>query len=158
MRGVVPLMALVRGLLMKVRYAFSLFRGHFLRSPRPHSPSSPRNSRCNRSPLSNRFRVQVSLRRVAVPFSRSHSMTTKKHTQWNKSDIQETLVSLYLRLNGYFVSGFIVHAPHQVGTELDVLAVRFPRYIEPEREVHGCEHLAIPSEKIDFIVGEVKGG
>ena len=31
---------------------------------------------------------------------------------------------LYLRLNGYFVSGYIVHAPHGATTELDVLAVR----------------------------------
>jgi hypothetical protein len=32
-----------------------------------------------------------------------------------KHDLQETLVSLYLRLNGYFVSGFIVHAPGDDG-------------------------------------------
>jgi hypothetical protein len=76
----------------------------------------------------------------------------------DKSDIQETLVSLYLRLNGYFVNGFIVHASRGVGTEMDVLAVRFPRYQEPEREVQPCQHLAIPAERIDFIVGEVKGG
>lgn len=48
----------------------------------------------------------------------------------DRSDIQETLVSLYLRLNGYFVSGFIVHAVYGVETELDVLAVRFPRHEE----------------------------
>ena len=75
-----------------------------------------------------------------------------------KSDIQETLVSLYLRLNGYFVSGFIVHASRGVGTEMDVLAVRFPRHKEPAREIQPCDHLAIPAEGIDFIVGEVKGG
>ena len=49
----------------------------------------------------------------------------------DKSDIQDTLVSLYLRLNGYFVSGFIVHASSGVGTEIDVLAVRFPQHEEP---------------------------
>ncbi len=76
----------------------------------------------------------------------------------DKSDIQEILVSLYLRLNGYFVSGFIVHASRRVGTEMDVLAVRFPRHKEPVREVHPCNHLAIPANCIDFIVGEVKGG
>lgn len=76
----------------------------------------------------------------------------------DKSDVQETLVSLYLRLNGYFVSGFIVHASYGAATELDVLAVRFPRHEEPEREVEPCDHLAIPLDCIDFLVGEVKGG
>ncbi len=76
----------------------------------------------------------------------------------DRSDVQETLVSLYLRLNGYFVSGFIVHAQQKVRTEMDVLAVRFPSHQEPEREVQYCEHLAVPSNQIDFIVGEVKGG
>ncbi len=76
----------------------------------------------------------------------------------DKSDIQEALVSLYLRLNGYFASGFIVHAPYRNKTEMDVLAVRFPRHMEPEREVQCCRHLAIPGNSIDLLVGEVKGG
>lgn len=67
-------------------------------------------------------------------------------------------MSLYLRLNGYSVSGFIVHAQKGATTEMDVLAVRFPCHQEPEREVQCCKHLAIPSNQIDFIVGEVKGG
>jgi hypothetical protein len=75
-----------------------------------------------------------------------------------KSDIQETLVSLYLRLNGYFVSGFIVHASRGVGTEMDVLAVRFPKHQEPEREGQPCRYLAAPTDQIDFLLGEVKGG
>lgn len=75
-----------------------------------------------------------------------------------RSDVQEALVSLYLRLNGYFVSGFIAHEAWGVATEMDVLAVRFPRHREPEREVDPCERLAIPQDCIDFIVGEVKGG
>jgi len=76
----------------------------------------------------------------------------------DRSDVQETLVHLYLRLNGYFVSGYIVHAPHAVATELDVLAVRFPRHEEAEREILCSRHLAIPAERIDLLVGEVKGG
>lgn len=76
----------------------------------------------------------------------------------DKSDVQETLASLYLRLNGYFVSGFIVHAVDGARTEMDVLAVRFPRHQEPEREVQCCGHLAIPANHVDFLVGEVKGG
>ncbi len=75
-----------------------------------------------------------------------------------RSDVQETLVHLYLRLNGYFVSGYIVHAPQGARTELDVLAVRFPRHEEPEREILCSAHLAIPADRIDFVVGEVKGG
>ncbi len=76
----------------------------------------------------------------------------------DRSDVQETLVSLYLRLNGYFASGFIVQAPHAVKTEMDVLAVRFPKYQEPEREIQCCPRLAVPANHIDFLVGEVKGG
>lgn len=76
----------------------------------------------------------------------------------DKSDIQETLVSLYLRLNGYFVSGFIAHADNGVRTEMDVLAVRFPLHSEPEREVLPCERLVVPTDRIDFVVAEVKGG
>ena len=76
----------------------------------------------------------------------------------NTNTIRETLVSLYLRLNGYFVSGFIVHAPQNQRTEMDALAVRFPLHMEPERQVSLCQHLGVPDDRIDFIVGEVKGG
>src|SRR5260221_6616142 len=76
----------------------------------------------------------------------------------DKSDTQELVVSLYLRLNGYFVSGFIVHSHDRTTTEMDVLAVRFPHHQEPEREVQPCARLEIPDEHIDFLVGEVKGG
>lgn len=76
----------------------------------------------------------------------------------DRSHVQETLASLYLRLNGYFVSGFIVHAPYKTKTEMDVLAVRFPGHEEPEREVQCCTILTPPSDRTDFIIGEVKGG
>lgn len=75
-----------------------------------------------------------------------------------KSEVQETVASLYLRLNGYFVSGFIVHATDQVKTEIDLLAVRFPYHEEPEREIKCCQYLSPPDGRVDFIVGEVKGG
>lgn len=75
-----------------------------------------------------------------------------------KSDVQETLASLYLRLNGYFVSGFIVHDAEQVKTEMDLLAVRFPHHEEPEREIRCCPYLSPPDNRTDFIIGEVKGG
>ena len=76
----------------------------------------------------------------------------------DRSDVQEMLVHLYLRLNGYFASGYIVQAPNGVATELDVLAVRFPRHEEPEREILCSDHLGIAADRIDFVVGEVKGG
>jgi hypothetical protein len=76
----------------------------------------------------------------------------------DRSDLQETLFTLYLRLNGYFVTGFIVHAAQGNTTELDALAVRFPFHKEPEREVEPCEQLCVPQEKLDFIICEVKGG
>lgn len=76
----------------------------------------------------------------------------------DRSDVQETLASLYLRLNGYFVSGFIVHANDRTRTEVDVLAVRFPKHQEPEREIQCCPRISIPANHVDFIVGEVKGG
>lgn len=78
-----------------------------------------------------------------------------------ESEIQEALVSLYLRLNGYFTSGFIVHAPQDSGstrTEIDVLAVRFPQNAEPERRVEPSDYLEVSSAYIDFIIAEVKGG
>jgi hypothetical protein len=51
-----------------------------------------------------------------------------------KSEVQEHLSTLYLRLNGFFVSGFIVHA--QPGaeqsnkTQLDALAIRFRQHLQ----------------------------
>lgn len=77
-----------------------------------------------------------------------------------KSEVQEWLLSLYLRLNGYFVSGFIVHSPvlGQNLAEIDLLAVRFPHNREPEREV-GTDPLLEPSnEMIDLVICEVKSG
>ncbi|MHA2030597.1 MAG: hypothetical protein ACW99Q_14510 [Candidatus Kariarchaeaceae archaeon] len=86
----------------------------------------------------------------------------------DRSYLQEQISSLYLRLNGCFVSGFIVHAP--IGelndqnelrtnrTEIDLLAVRFPNNREPEREIEPSPFLQVSSELIDILIGEVKGG
>lgn len=76
----------------------------------------------------------------------------------DKSDLQELLANLYLRLNGYFSSGFIAHAPIGNMTEIDILAVRFPDHKELEREVEPCVHLHPPKKCIDLVIGEVKGG
>ena len=53
-----------------------------------------------------------------------------------KSSVQEDLVALYLRLNRFFVTRFIVHSPvyDENRTEIDGLALRLPFNSEPERE------------------------
>ncbi len=75
-----------------------------------------------------------------------------------KGDVQEALVTLYLRLNGYFTTGFIAQSatPGQVTTELDVLAVRLPHNAEPERVIGGAKELDRWDGGLDFIIGEVK--
>lgn len=72
--------------------------------------------------------------------------------------MQEALVTLYLRLNGYFTSGFIVHSPilGRSRTEVDALATRFPHNAEPERGVQIADELDGSDEHVDFIIGEVK--
>jgi hypothetical protein len=75
-----------------------------------------------------------------------------------KSDLQETVLTLFLRLNGYFATGFIVHAEWRNQTEIDALAVRFPHQQEPERVVGTSPVLDVPTSCIDFLVCEVKGG
>jgi len=84
------------------------------------------------------------------------------------SDLQEQLSALYLRLNGYFVSGFIIHAPEgevnekgkprKVRGEIDMLAVRFPHNKEPERGVGPSDYLHVSGANIDILICEVKGG
>lgn len=76
----------------------------------------------------------------------------------DRSDIQESLFTLYLRLNGYFVTGFIVHASQGNRSELDDLAVRFPLQQEPDREIKHCPFLKTSDSQLDFLVCEVKGG
>ena len=75
----------------------------------------------------------------------------------DKSDLQELLATLYLRLNGYFTSGFIAHAPDNNLTEVDILAVRFPHNSEPEREIEPSPWLQIPPNRTDILLCEVKG-
>lgn len=76
----------------------------------------------------------------------------------DRSDIQETLLTLFLRLNGYFATGYIVHAAVGNRTEMDALAIRFPYQQEPEREVPPSTHLHVSDSLVDFLVCEVKGG
>ena len=76
----------------------------------------------------------------------------------DKAKIQEILVTLYMRLNGYFTSGFIVHSPKKGRnlTEVDILAVRFPGNREPERQVHPAPELDPCTTATDIVIGEVK--
>lgn len=75
-----------------------------------------------------------------------------------RSKLQEDLVSLYLRLNGFFVTGFIVHSPihgHNQG-ELDGLALRLPFNSEPEREIGPDSLLKLSTKHTDLALCEVK--
>lgn len=70
---------------------------------------------------------------------------------------QEKWVKLYLRLNGYFTTGFIVHSLDKgdVETEVDIMGIRFPFNEQLERKVANSAYLHIP-DNIDIIIGEVK--
>jgi len=80
--------------------------------------------------------------------------------QKKRSRLQENLLNLYLRLNGYFVTGFIVHSPEQGKNraEIDALAIRHPYNYEPERLVRPSPYLETSSEFIDLLICEVKSG
>lgn len=78
-------------------------------------------------------------------------MTTKE-----KSIIQEQLATLYLRLNGYFTTGYIIHSDEKkIEGELDILAVRFPLHKQDDTEHNSSEYLEL-AENIDIIIAEVK--
>jgi hypothetical protein len=74
-----------------------------------------------------------------------------------RSEIQEGLLFLYLRLNGYFVSSFIVHSPEpgKNVTQIDALAVRHAFNREPNRVVRPSGFLK--TKGTDLLVCEVKG-
>jgi len=72
--------------------------------------------------------------------------------------IQEDLVHLYLRLNGFFVTGHIVHSNVQGRnlTEIDALAVRHRYNEDREREVKPHELLDLADNYTDLAICEVK--
>ncbi len=78
-------------------------------------------------------------------------------TNKEKSIIQENLVKLYLRLNGYFTTGFIVHSqkPYKIQSEIDILAVRFPFHIQNDTGHNSSPTLKL-TDGIDIIIAEVK--
>lgn len=81
-----------------------------------------------------------------------------KTVKWKKADINEALATLYLRLNGYFTTGLILHSPKwgQARTETDCLAIRHPGHCQSERGVETAEFLGIQKGEVDLIVCEVK--
>ena len=77
-------------------------------------------------------------------------------TDKEKSIIQENLTKLYLRLNGYFTSGFIVHSNERmINSELDIIGIRFPFHNQDDTEHNSSDFLEIP-ENLDIIIAEVK--
>lgn len=77
-------------------------------------------------------------------------------TDKEKSTIQEQLATLYLRLNGYFTTGFIIHSEeNKIKGELDILAVRFPLHKQDDTEHNSSEYLEL-ADYIDVIIAEVK--
>lgn len=78
-------------------------------------------------------------------------------TDKEKSTIQEMLVTLYLRLNGYFSTGFVIHSTEEgkVEGEVDLIGVRFPGHKQDYTEHGTSEFLEVPNN-IDIIIAEVK--
>lgn len=81
-------------------------------------------------------------------------------TIMKRSALQEKLVALYLRLNGYLTTGLIIHSPNdtEIEGEIDIIGVRFCGHSQPDRIINCSDALEIPTDsEIDIIVGEVKG-
>jgi len=77
---------------------------------------------------------------------------------WRKGEVHEALVGLYLRLNGYFTTGLIVHAPDwgKNRAQIDCLAIRHPNHAQPDRLVGPSPFLAPHDGRIDLLICEVK--
>ncbi len=75
-----------------------------------------------------------------------------------QSDVDEALAVLYLRLNGYFTTGLIIHsAEHgRATTEVDCIAIRMPNHQQTDRVVDDAPFLKVEPGLTDLIVCEVK--
>ena len=75
-----------------------------------------------------------------------------------QSDVDEALAVLYLRLNGYFTTGLIVHSPEhgQATTEVDCIAIRMPNHRQSDRIVGDAPFLRVEPGLTDLIICEVK--
>ena len=90
--------------------------------------------------------------------NKSRSGTIIHDQAKRRSVLEEELLQLYLRLNGYFVTGFIVHSSihGRNKTEVDALAVRFPYNAEPERGLGPSPLLEPSATLLDLLICEVK--
>ena len=72
-------------------------------------------------------------------------------------DVPEALTTLYLRLNGFFTSGLVLHSPKRgrVRSHIDCLAVRHPFHDQSEREVDPDPFLEL-GETPELLLCEVK--
>jgi hypothetical protein len=78
-----------------------------------------------------------------------------------KADVHEALAALYLRLNGYFTTGLILHSPQwgQNQTDIDCLAIRHPHHSQAERDLGTAKFLDddhAAADVTDLILCEVK--
>ncbi len=75
-----------------------------------------------------------------------------------KNQLEEKVVKLFLRLNGYFTTDLIIHSEIKGNnrTQIDVLGVRFPFHLQDDREIPCSEKMDIPKDKIDILICEVK--
>lgn len=76
-----------------------------------------------------------------------------------KHELEEKLVKLFLRLNGYFLTDLVIHSGKkgENKTQIDAIGVRFPFHEQKDRGLNCSEVLCIPEGKIDVLVCEVKG-
>jgi len=79
-------------------------------------------------------------------------------TEKARSRAQENLLQLYLRLNGFFLTGLIVHkdGPDGIRTEVDTLAVRHRFHCEPERVIEPSPFIGKAGQRTDLFICEVK--
>lgn len=78
-----------------------------------------------------------------------------------RDELLESFAVLYLRLNGYFTTGLIVHSDDAHAgnqSEVDVLAIRFPQHRQPDRLVPTDQCMRAPDNRIDVVIVEVKSG
>jgi hypothetical protein len=75
-----------------------------------------------------------------------------------RSAANEVLAALYLRLNGYFTTGLILHSPEwgESQGEIDCLAIRHPYHSQADRDLGMNDFLNGQKEITDLILCEVK--
>jgi hypothetical protein len=75
-----------------------------------------------------------------------------------KSQVNEALVGLYLRLNGYFTTGLVVHSNEWGSnrTEIDCLAIRLPNHRQPDTGIDSAPFLHLRRNCLDLLICEVK--